>query len=316
MKMTVGKRGRKPAVKEPETTVDVEIEENGTSNYDYVPDEKHLLEVWTMAGNTFKNLLDALKPILSEANIEFSEKGLKLAAVDTKQRALVHLSIPASSFRYFHCKARLVLGVDIEQLHTTIKTNKHNDLMSFVVREDRRNELQISFKNMKNETTTDKLKLKKLKEYNIVADDLTYNATTKMDSAVFQKICREMATIHATKLEIRTSRDNKLIFHNIDGSTDRTVCIEFTPPEEQDRSNKEPIPVNEENDEDDDNESTGIYLLNFLKSFAKASSLSPEVSLYLRTGGPLICVYSVAGLGTVKFCLASEPEAGVDSDVE
>jgi hypothetical protein len=166
-----------------------------------VANENHLLEMRTLAGNTFRNLLDTLKAVLNDANIIFTEKGLKLAAVDTKRHALVHLFMDASSFQFYHCKQKLTLGVDIDSLHRTMKTNKSNDLMCFIVRKDNPGFLDVFFENSHKGTKVfDRLKLLSLKEYNIT-DKIVYRTPVpEMDSQLLQSICREMSSFQATLL--------------------------------------------------------------------------------------------------------------------
>ncbi len=267
---------------------------NGGSNLrEYIPDANHILEVRTISGNTFKNLLDTLKAVLNEANIVFSDEGLKLRAVDSERHALVDLFMHASSFEFYHCKERQVLGVDIDILQKTIKTNKLNDLMCFIRNKNDPHVLEVSFENFQNGTkVSDWIKLMNLPEYNIT-DELKYRAPPEMDSHSFQNICREMASFHATLLEIQSVGD-ELIFMNKDGMTRRRVVVRISTGEDAESSHQPR------------EDARGVFLLKFLKSFAKAASLSPRVRIYLKTDSPLICEYDVANLGKLKYLLGSE----------
>ena len=139
-------------------------------------------------------LLDTLKAVLNDANIIFTENGLKLASVDSNKHALVHLFMEASSFEFFHCKQKLVLGIAIEIFHRTIKTNKLNGMMCFIVRRDNPGYLEVSFENyLKGTRVSDTIELLSLKEYNI-KDKIEYRIQPEMDSQSFQNICPEMAS--------------------------------------------------------------------------------------------------------------------------
>ena len=273
---------------------------------EYVPDENHLLEVRTMAGNTFKNLLDTLKSVLNDANIVFTEKGLKLASVDTNKHALVHLFMEASSFEFFHCPQKLVLGIDIERLYRTIKTNKLNDLMCFIVRKNNPGFLEISFENfLKGTKVCDEIELLSLKEYNIF-DKIEYRMPPEMDSQSFQNICKEIASFGASLLEIKSVGD-ELIFTNLDGSTRRRVIVKVSNGDEPPQTGYSMRWTNPDYSTSTKTEDAkGVFLLRFLKSFAKAASLSPRVRIYLKNDSPLICEYSVANLGTLKYVLSGE----------
>lgn len=275
---------------------------------EYVPDDNHLLEMRTLAGNTFKNLLDTLKAVLNDANIVFTDRGLKLASVDSNKHALVHLFMEAASFEFYHCKQKLVLGIDIESLHRTIKTNKLNDLMCFIVRKDNPGYLEVSFENfLKGTKVSDSIKLLSLKEYNIY-DKIEYKMPPEMDSQSFQNICREMASFQASLLEIKSIGD-ELIFTNLNGTTRRQVVVRVS---NGDEVNQSPYNASRWNNKTESpstgEDARGVFLLRFLKSFAKAASLSPRVRIYLKNESPLICEYSVAGLGTLKYVLSSADE--------
>ncbi|RKO94294.1 hypothetical protein BDK51DRAFT_13714, partial [Blyttiomyces helicus] len=258
-----------------------------------------LLEVRTTSGNIFKNLLDTLKAVLNDANIIFSPAGLKLAAVDSKNNAFVHLVMEAEKFAFFHCKsAQLVLGIDINVLQKTIKTNKANDLLCFVVRKDDPSHLEITFHNIqKGERITDKIALLTLKE-SIIKDEIRMNLGLKISSQSFQNICREMVSFEATKIQIESTA-NELVFTNkLDGSnapngfTTRRVVISIDNTGDNDQSNIEYQPAK------------GVFDLKFLKSFAKAANLSPDVIVYLTNYSPIICEYSISGLGTLRYLLS------------
>jgi proliferating cell nuclear antigen len=254
---------------------------------EYVPNEDHLLEMRTLSGNTFKNLLDTLKSVLNEANIIFTEKGLKLAAVDTNKHALVHLFMDASSFEFYHCKQRLVLGVNIDLLHKVIRCNKLNDMMCFLIKKENTKILEISFENQGGTRTCDRIELLTLPEYNIF-DKIEYCIPPEWSSHSFQSICREMSSFGATLLEIQ-SKGDQLIFSNRDGMPKRQVTVPI--------GSVEGVPIED---------AKGCFLLPFLKSFAKAANLSPRVRIFLKNDSPLICEYSIAGLGTLKYVLTSE----------
>ena len=258
----------------------------GEDNHEIVADPNHILEVRTYSGNIFKNLLDTLKAVLNEANIVFSDQGLKLAAVDTNKFALVHLFMEASSFEFYHCRQqKLTLGVDIEKLHKTIKTVKVNDQMCFVVKESNPSYLEITFENQRGDRSTDKIKLLSLDDYGI-KDNIKYDEPPKIESAVFQSICRDMSSLHATLLEIQIKGD-RLLFRNLDGEQERILNMKI-----ETQGNYEDV--------------RGVYQLKFLKSFAKAANLSPQVKLYMRNECPLICEYTVSNLGLLRYVLAGE----------
>ena len=257
----------------------------------YIPPDDVILEVRTLSGSTFKNLFETLKAVLTEANIVFTQKGLKLVVVDQNTQALVHLFMERESFQFYHCKdEKVVLGLDIDILYRTIKTNKNNDLLCFTVNKNNPHKLILSFENtIKGTKTSDTLNLRSLLERSI-NEQITYPLPTEIDSLTFQNICREMCSFNATLLQIQY-KDNTLCFENIDGEPIRTVtlCIKDSNPQ---KKMKDLAPQK------------GIFSLGFLKPFTKAANLSQKVRIYLKNNEPLICEYSVDNLGTLKYLLS------------
>ena len=63
-----------------------------------------LMELVTVQTHPFKNLTEALKDILKDVNIEFSEEGMKLVTLDpATQTILVHLKLEAEKFVEYKC---------------------------------------------------------------------------------------------------------------------------------------------------------------------------------------------------------------------
>ena len=112
-------------------------------------------------------------------------------------------------------------------------------------------------------------------------------------SSEFTRICRELYSLNET-VNIETSK-NSIKFsvnsENIGGS----IKIE-----ENDSSNQdEQCNIQVE-------ETVNLaFALRYLNMFTKASSLSPQVTLYLSVEFPLMVEYKLAQLGILKFYLDS-----------
>ena len=51
----------------------------------------YALELQTVQASAFRILVEALKEILTDANFEFDESGMKIVAMDSSHTVLVHL---------------------------------------------------------------------------------------------------------------------------------------------------------------------------------------------------------------------------------
>ena len=92
-----------------------------------------ILELKTVQTNSFKVLIEALKEILTDANITFDSTGLKIVAMDPSQTVLVHLKLEASKFEYYKCDKRLVIGVSMINFFKLIKTMTNNDSLNLLL---------------------------------------------------------------------------------------------------------------------------------------------------------------------------------------
>ena len=68
----------------------------------------NLFEVKTVQSGAFRTLIEALKEILTEANLEFDPQGMKIVAVDETHTVLVYLRLHADRFENFRRKLRHV----------------------------------------------------------------------------------------------------------------------------------------------------------------------------------------------------------------
>jgi len=75
--------------------------------------EKHAFRIRTVKASPFRILIEALKEILTEANLEIDPHGLKIIAMDGTQTVLVHLRLHSEWFEEFYCPQRLILGLNM-----------------------------------------------------------------------------------------------------------------------------------------------------------------------------------------------------------
>jgi len=76
---------------------------------DNTPSSPFLLELKTVQATTFKQVIDALKEILMDVNLEFDETGLKIVAMDTTHVVMVHLKLNADRFENYYCEKNYTL---------------------------------------------------------------------------------------------------------------------------------------------------------------------------------------------------------------
>ena len=228
-----------------------------------------LLEVHTVQASAFRILIEALKEILTDANFEFDSNGLKLVTMDSSHTVLVHLRLNAENFEKYECSQRLVLGINLINMHKLMKIMGNNDTLKLIVDKDNLSYLNIIIENSdKNAITKFKLNLMDLNEENIEVPSPDFESVINMPSIDFQKICRDMHNL-TEEIEIK-SVSNQLIFGCKGQFAEQETIMGAS-------SNGLTFLQNSEN-----NIIQGVYALKHLVLFSKCTNLCNCVELYLK----------------------------------
>ena len=164
----------------------------------------NIIEIKTVQSAAFRVLIEALKEILTDANFEFDETGIKIIAMDSSHTVLVHLKLKHDSFEHFVCKKKRTLGINMLNMFKLIKTMGNNDSLTLFLEEDNESVLCIKIENSeKNSITNYRLNLMDLHEDNIEIPPATFDSVITMPSVDFQKICRDMHNL-ADNIEIKS----------------------------------------------------------------------------------------------------------------
>jgi len=252
----------------------------------------NILEFHTVQTGAFRILIEALKEILTDANFQFDESGLKIVAMDSSHTVLVHLRLNAENLEKYICIKSIILGINLLNFYKLMKILGNNDTLKLSVSEDNLSILNITIENSdKNSITNFKLNLMDLHQENIDVPPPTFESVITMPSVDFQKICRDMHNL-SDELEIK-SLGNQLIFSCKGQFAEQETCIGTS-------SNG----LNFIQNEDVNKIIQGVYALKYLVLFSKCTNLCNSVELYLKNDFPLIIKYNIASLGEIKLCLA------------
>ena len=185
-----------------------------------------LLDVKTVQSSAFRILIEALKEILTDANMEFDDTGMKIMKMDSTHTVLVHLRLQAEDFEFYYCKQPIVLGVNMINLFKLIRTIGNDDTLNLYVEGENQGVLGICIENgEKNSVTNYKLNLMEIDEENIVVPPTTFDSVITLPSVDFQKIVKDMNNL-SSEIEIK-SYGNKLMFSCIgDFATQETIIGE------------------------------------------------------------------------------------------
>lgn len=256
--------------------------------------DENIILIKTVQTSAFRVLIEALKDILQDVNLECDETGMKIIAMDVTHTVLVYLKLDAKNFEHFTCKKKSILGINMTNLFKLIKAMGNNDTLTMFLSKNDQNRLGIKIENSeKNSVTKFKLNLLDLNDETIQIPPASFDSVITMPSGDFQKLCRDMHGL-ADILEIK-SVDNLLIFScRGDFCTQETKLGQTTNGMTFVKNNNPNLIVQ------------GYFALKHLVLFTKCTNLCNSIELYLKNNYPLIINYSVASLGNIKLCLAPQ----------
>jgi proliferating cell nuclear antigen len=247
----------------------------------------------TVQSNAIKTLIEGLKDIIVDVNLKVNKHGIQMTAIDGKLVTMVHLNLIASSFEYFECTNDITLGINIKDLYVFLKPVGNNDVITMNVLSDDITKLNIIVENKeKNMKVVSSIRLLDLNEDEYKIPDINFDSVIKMPSNDFQKYCKDLSNISDTVIIKNQNNEFIMAVDGDVGSTEivlgETVSVEFNKLSNDDFRGKFDIK----------------YLLLFIKN----SNLCTNVELFLKKELPLILVYSVASLGSLKFVLAPKTD--------
>lgn len=243
----------------------------------------------TVQSNAIKTLIEGLKDIIIEINLNVSKNGIQVTAVDGKFVTMIHLNLVASSFEFFHCSSDITLGVNIKDLYIFLKPVGNNDVITMSVYNKDITKLNVVVENKeKNMKVVSTIRLLDLNEQEFRIPDIDFDSVIKMPSNDFQKYCKDLSNI-SDEIIFKNKDDNFVMAVEGDAGTTEIVLGETVSVEFNKLTNDEFV---------------GKFDIKYLLLFIKNSNLCTNVELFLKQDVPLILVYSVASLGSLKFALA------------
>lgn len=253
------------------------------------------LELKTVQAVAFKLLIEAMKELLTDVNIEFDETGMKILTMDTSHVVLVHLKLDADRFESYYCEGKINVGINMLNMHKLIKTiNNNNTLCLFIDRDDV-NYLGIRIDNTeKNSRTTYKLNLLDLDYTEITVDPTHFADVVTLPSVDFQKICRDMHNI-AEFMEIRSVQNQLTFSCKGDFCSQETVIYDTNTVCNAQDEDGNPADIVQ-----------GVFSIKHLVLFTKCTNLCSMMDIHLRNDYPIVLKYNVSSMGTIKIALAPQ----------
>ncbi|CAD8206701.1 unnamed protein product [Paramecium pentaurelia] len=242
-------------------------------------------------GVLFKKIVEAIKELVKNVNLEANGTGISLQAMDTSHVALVALQLNEKGFKKYRCEKSLTMGLSIENLQKILKCSGNDDQITLRTQEEEPTTLSFTFES-KNRISEFQLNLMSLDQEQLGVPDTDYSSVIKMPSNEFTKICRELGNINEA-IGIETSKDG-IKFYVKGDIGEGQVSVKSNDAEKK-----------EERVECDVDEPVNLsFAVRYFNLFNKAAALSPQVILSMSQDQPLVIEYQIENMGSLKLYLA------------
>merc|ERR1719163_783921 len=147
-----------------------------------------MFEAKLKEGGILKKIVEAIKDVVSDVNIDVSASGLSLQAMDGSHVALVSLNLSMEGFEHYRCDANMVLGLSIATLAKVMKLASADDAITLQAEQDP-SHLKLIFENPKNERVTEfTMNLISLDQEHLAIPETEFSSVVTINSGEFTKI--------------------------------------------------------------------------------------------------------------------------------
>jgi proliferating cell nuclear antigen len=258
-----------------------------------------IFEIKTTNAYVIKNLVEALKDILTESTIMIRKEGMYIVDVDTSLTLLVKLELDGSKFEEYTVNEEIDIGIEVLTFYRILKHLTQNDSLILSMDSNQRSQLVIRVDNTKRQCVrTHRMTLSDLDYEKPNTHTIDYDTIITIPALEFQHICKNMKE-NSNKVVI-TKVANEIQFSSESSAINSVITYPVC--KFNDSENKTQCYYLHDNP---DIIYRGIFSLDSLISFTKCTSLCNFVELYMKNDCPIDVKYSVASLGTIRLMLSN-----------
>lgn len=255
---------------------------------DQPDDSEYNFIIRSVQAGVIRILFETLKDVLNEIVLLVDNTGITLSQMNFSKSLLVHIKLNPKNFELFKCNSTSHLGLNLSNFYMYLKLAENTDTITLFQKKNNDSKLEITLENNgKNKTIHSEIKLLAMGIDVLNVPTMSFDAIIQMPTSDFQAICKKLSGISETLLI--ESEDNRIKF-TASGDTgsvamdigESTLGIEL----------KETTPY-----------ARGEFTFKLLLSLSKSANLCNTVSIYLKNESPLVLVFNIANLGTIKYLI-------------
>ena len=177
----------------------------------------NVLTIKTVQIQPIRNMITAVKDILTDATITFTKDGMKIINFDKTHTILVNVALQSSKFEYYNCNPeKILICANTLHLFKVISTMSNDDTLSMYIDKDDYHEGIVSYLGLQydngdiKQCYSQKLRLIEPDIEELIVPDVEYSTVINLPTTDFQKIIRDMHN-YADYIDIKSVEDH-LIF--------------------------------------------------------------------------------------------------------
>jgi proliferating cell nuclear antigen len=261
----------------------------------------NVLTIKTVQIQPIRNMITAIKDILTDATITFTKEGMRIINFDKTQTILVNVHLDARKFEKYYCGPdKIIVCANTLHLFKVISTMSNDDTLTIYIDKNDYNEGSVSYLGLQYENGNIKqcynqrLRLIDPDTEELVVPKVDYTTIITLPTSDFQKNIRDLSGI-SDRLEIK-SVGSDLIF-SCKGPFAESCILRSESDGNMEFIEKPSAATIIQ----------GEFSLKSLGHFIKCTPLCPHLEIYLENDLPLIVKYEVASLGKIELCLVPLP---------
>ncbi len=263
---------------------------------------KYLVYVVTTQGSAIRTITETLKECLTDTLVRFNDKGTMSIKHMCSTRNNLVVSLTLNNFDYYHCRKNTVIGLDMIMFHKFLKSIVNGDVLTLYIENDKEDiELGIKIENTVHENVSfTQMNLRDIDHDTFEIPNMIFDHTYTIPCVKLQKSLRDLSLVDNNlyiyvddkQENMDTENGGSLILHAAGRVGSHTVpVLTKTSIREEDIKNL------------DNFTSIGMYNLEDLNMFFKASSICTSVLLYLKKDDNLLLQFNIADIGQLDFIM-------------
>ncbi|MFW9925130.1 MAG: proliferating cell nuclear antigen (pcna) [Candidatus Thorarchaeota archaeon] len=242
---------------------------------------------------TWKQIVDALATLLTEAHLVVTESGITLHQLDSSKAAMINLNLPSGVFQEFVCEGEHYVCLGIDELVKISKRMAGDDRLEFnlIKSTDQKTDQfdRFEIKMLGQAERRFSLQLLTPPEVKSKKPSLTHDIRAEMFADSFKQAVKDIGVVSN---HIKIAANSESIVFKGEGDTGEA---EVSLKKGDDESALFDLKV--------DTESQARYSLSYLSEIAKAMS-GDSVVLQFSTDKPMVIDFGIAESGRISFLLA------------